>query len=95
VRELQFEYFLVAFFLRRKKETIWEMGKQCSALCYVSYRRDSKQPITVGARSKARNVFACSNTGVVNSNPTQVMDVCMHLFCVCIDLCVGRVLAKG
>jgi hypothetical protein len=32
-------------------------------------------PITVAARSKARTVFARSNTGTVGSNPTQGMDV--------------------
>jgi hypothetical protein len=27
--------------------------------------------------------FACSNTGIVGSNPTEGMDVCLRLFCVC------------
>jgi hypothetical protein len=45
------------------------------------------QPITVAARSKAGNVFARSNTGIVGSNPTQGMDVCLRLFCVCVVLC--------
>jgi hypothetical protein len=39
-------------------------------------------PITVGARSKARTVFARSNAGIVVSNPTQGMDVSVRLFCV-------------
>jgi hypothetical protein len=47
--------------------------------------------ITVVARSKAWNVFACSNTGIVGSNPTEGMNVCLRLFCVC----VGRDLATG
>jgi hypothetical protein len=47
------------------------------------------------ARSKARTVFARSNTGVVASNPTQGVDVCMRLFCVCAVLCVGRGLETG
>jgi hypothetical protein len=34
-------------------------------------------PITVAARSKARTVFAPSNAGIVGSNPTQGMDVCI------------------
>jgi hypothetical protein len=34
-------------------------------------------PITVSERSKARNVFARSNTGMVGSNPTLCMDVCV------------------
>jgi hypothetical protein len=41
-------------------------------------------PITVAARSKAWNLFARSNAGIVGSNPTQGMDVCLCLFCVCI-----------
>jgi hypothetical protein len=37
-------------------------------------------PITVAARSKARNVFLCSDAGIVGSNPTQGMDmyVCFY-----------------
>jgi hypothetical protein len=52
-------------------------------------------PITVTARSKARIVFARSNTGIVGSNPTQNMDVCVRLFCVCVVLCVGSGLVTG
>jgi hypothetical protein len=37
------------------------------------------KPITVTARSEAR-----SNTGIVCLNPTQGMDVCLLLFCVCV-----------
>jgi hypothetical protein len=44
--------------------------------------------ITLTARPKAWTVFARSNTGIVGSNPTQAMDVCVCLFCVCIVLCV-------
>jgi hypothetical protein len=40
--------------------------------------------ITLAARSKARNVFARSMTGIVGSNPTQAMNVCVRLFCVCV-----------
>jgi hypothetical protein len=47
--------------------------------------------ITVAARSKARNVFARSNTEIMGSNPTQSMDICLHLFC----LCVGSGLVKS
>jgi hypothetical protein len=31
----------------------------------------------------------------VGSNPTEGMDVCVRLFCVCIVLCVGSGLATG
>jgi hypothetical protein len=39
---------------------------------------EGKEPITVAARSNAWNVFARSNTGIVGSNPTQGMDVCVY-----------------
>jgi hypothetical protein len=36
-----------------------------------------------------------SNTGIVSSNSTRGMDVCMCLFCGCVVLCVGSGLATG
>jgi hypothetical protein len=45
--------------------------------------------ITVAARSKGTNrVFARSNTGIMGSNPTRRMDICVRLFRICV-LCVG------
>jgi hypothetical protein len=44
-------------------------------------------PVTVAAQSKALNVFASLNTGIVGSNPARGMDVCLSLFCVCVVLC--------
>jgi hypothetical protein len=38
--------------------------------------------ITAAARSVAWTIFARSNTGIVGSNPTQGMDVCLLLFSV-------------
>jgi hypothetical protein len=35
-------------------------------------------------RSEAWTVFACLNTGIMVSNPTQGMNVCLLLFCVCV-----------
>jgi hypothetical protein len=35
-------------------------------------------PITVAARPKARIVLAGSDAGVVRSNPTRGMDICMQ-----------------
>jgi hypothetical protein len=35
------------------------------------------------------------NTGTVGSNPSQGMDVCVHLFCVCVALCLGIGLTTG
>jgi hypothetical protein len=52
-------------------------------------------PNTVAARSKAWTVFSRSNAGMVGSNPTQGMDVCVRLFCVCVGLRVGSGLATG
>jgi hypothetical protein len=46
-------------------------------------------PITVTVRCKAWSVFARSNTGIVVSNPTWGMDVCVRLFCVCVVLYAG------
>jgi hypothetical protein len=42
-----------------------------------------------------RRLFARSNTGVVDSDPTRGMDVCVRLFCVYVVLCVGSGLATG
>jgi hypothetical protein len=52
-------------------------------------------PITVAARSKTWTVFARSNTGIVSSNTTGDLAVCMRLFCVYVVLCVGSGLATG
>jgi hypothetical protein len=52
-------------------------------------------PITVAARTEACTVFARSNVGIVGSIPTQGMDVCVRLFCVCVVLYVGSGLATG
>jgi hypothetical protein len=51
----------------------------------------------VTALSKAWTVFARSNTGVVGSNPTRVMDVCVYsvLSCVCSSLAAGSSPAQG
>jgi hypothetical protein len=52
-------------------------------------------PITVAARSMAWTVFARSKTGVLGSNLTWGMDVCVRLFWVCTVLCAGSALATG
>jgi hypothetical protein len=53
------------------------------------------QPIYVPARSKARTVFAHLNAGIVGSNPSQGMDVCVRLLSVYIVLFAGSGLATG
>jgi hypothetical protein len=52
-------------------------------------------PITVPERSKACTAFARSNAGIMGSNHTQGMDVCVHLFCACVVPCVGSSLSTG
>jgi hypothetical protein len=47
------------------------------------------------ARSMSRTVFVRSNTGVVVSNSTRVMDVYVRLFCACVELCLGTGFATG
>jgi hypothetical protein len=42
----------------------------------------------VAARSKARTVFVRSNAGIVGSNPTQGMDVCVCVYSVFVFTCV-------
>jgi hypothetical protein len=51
--------------------------------------------ITVAAQSKAWTVFARSNTGIMGSNPTWGMDVCVRLFCLCAVLCAGSAIVMG
>jgi hypothetical protein len=51
------------------------------------YPQGSYLPVTVASRSEAWNVFARMNTGIVGSNPTRGMDVCLRLFCLCVVLC--------
>jgi hypothetical protein len=47
------------------------------------------------SRSRAWTIFARFKAGIVGSNPTWCMDVCMRLFCVCVVLCVVGGLATG
>jgi hypothetical protein len=47
-------------------------------------------PITVAARYRALTVFARSNAGIVGSNPTRGMDVCVYSVFV-----LGSGIAKG
>jgi hypothetical protein len=53
--------------------------KLVSTLLEMPYIRDlfSTQPIMMTAQSKAWTVFARSNAGIVGSNPTQDVDVCV------------------
>jgi hypothetical protein len=40
-------------------------------------------PVPLAARSKARNVFVRSNTGIVGSNPARGTDVCPRFSVLC------------
>jgi hypothetical protein len=48
-----------------------------------------------GVLPKAWTVFVLSNTGIVGSNPTWSMDVCVLLFCLCAVLWARSGLATG
>jgi hypothetical protein len=52
-------------------------------------------PITVAARSRTWTVISRSNTGIVGSNSTRGMVVCIRLFCVCVLKCFGSCLSMG
>jgi hypothetical protein len=62
--------------------------------CATQQLADMSQYICA-ARSKAWSVFLHSNAGIVGSNLTRVMNVCVRLFCVCVILRVGSDLATG
>jgi hypothetical protein len=64
---------------------IWSNIKFILSYCQFLYNIKNG-PITAPARSKAWNVFACSNAGIVGSNPTQGW-MSLRLFCVCVVLC--------
>jgi hypothetical protein len=49
----------------------------------------------IGSVIWGMSLLACFNTGIVRSNPTWGMDVCVRLFGVCVVLCVGSGLATG
>jgi hypothetical protein len=53
----------------------------------------ASKSITVAARSRAWTIFALSNTGVLGSNPTRGINICVRLLDVCVVLCIGRSLA--
>jgi hypothetical protein len=52
------------------------------------YQYEISLPVTMAARPKAWTVFARSNAGMVRSNPTQGMDVCVCVHSVSVLSCV-------
>jgi hypothetical protein len=67
--------------------------KEIVLFIYFFFWQDSY--LIVAALCKARFFFSRSNIGIVGSNPTQRMDVCLRLFCICVVLFVGSGLATG
>jgi hypothetical protein len=70
-------------------ENFFSKGKPISKTIPIISVHLLYEPITAAAQSKAWTVYARSNTGIVGSNPTQGMDVCIVcvysmfvLFCV-------------
>jgi hypothetical protein len=61
-------YLIITLLSFEYEKIEWQYGD-----CKIS-------PITVAARSKAWTVFASSNTGIVGSNPTRGIDICVRLF---------------
>jgi hypothetical protein len=92
--------FSRCYYLKRKQNSPETMSLEFPSLfnigdylIYVNYLL--KLPITVAAQSKAWTVFAHPNTGIMSSNPTWGMDVCLRLFRVCVVLRAGSGLATG
>jgi hypothetical protein len=64
-------------------------GKEITRIYSYMYESRSQWPRGLS------HVFVRTNIGIVSSNPTQGMDVCVRLFCVCVVLYVGSVLVTG
>jgi hypothetical protein len=64
-------------------ENVWNFYLESSALIHVKWGLYGDQC----GRAKAWNIFFRSNTGIMGSNHTESMDVCLRLFCVCFVLC--------
>jgi hypothetical protein len=62
---------------------------------HMSIRKLTKRYYHFIVHRYVRTAFTRSNTGVVGSNSTRGMDVCVRLFCICAVLCVGSGLATG
>ena len=70
------EYVLLPYYTTRKIKDLYNL------ICTLWIRR-----WTVAACCKVCPDFYCSNTWIVGSNPTSVVNVCRRLFCICIVLC--------
>jgi hypothetical protein len=88
-----FQHFVLSFCL-----TISMTRKKCLSQKHTQVVFEYRWWLVVqcadhSSRAVARTVFARSNAGIVGSNLTQGMDVCVRLFCVCVVVCVGSGLA--
>jgi hypothetical protein len=74
-------------------DNYWTIGRRYAQICgYVH----NKQPITVIALSKAWTVFARLKAGIVGSNPTRGIDVCVYsVFVLGSGLATGWSLVQG
>jgi hypothetical protein len=61
----------------------------------VFFELSHYRSIIVAARSKAWIAFARSKTGILGSNPTRGMGVCVRLSCICVAPRVGSGLAMA
>jgi hypothetical protein len=71
-------------------QDIWN----CSATEMETTDFSGVSPWTVVMESEMYIVFYCMNTGIMDSNPTQVMNLCLFFFCIFIVLS-RRGLAMG
>jgi hypothetical protein len=80
--------FLCSLFIEMLLSVLGDRGS-CLFISWYIYRRHLGFMLTtVAARWKAWTVFSRSNTGIVASNPTGGMDVCVYS--VCVALCRQR-----
>jgi hypothetical protein len=59
--------------VKARRTATWKLGVH---YCWA--------PVTVAARSKAWILFARTDAGIVGSNPTQGMNVCVYAFILCL-----------
>jgi hypothetical protein len=85
---VSFSHFNKCAILTLKQATIASF----QILTYLLYI----MPTTVGARSKAWTVFVRSNVGIVGSNPTRGIDICVNsVFVLGSGLATGWSLVQG
>jgi hypothetical protein len=74
---------------------LYRSGLRCVVCCHPHLRFCFQK---LGSRGRSQwphglspwTFFARPNTGVLGSNTTWGMDVCVHLFCLCCSVCMWR-----